>query len=151
MAVKKARSAYQLKVTLKGVRPPVWRRVVVPGRFDLEQLHGVIQIAMGWTNSHLHQFVFKVPLKPILPADVARWMCDEADVLDMAAIRGERVFSGLSFELDDIEDEAGVRLDELGLGERDRFRYEYDFGDGWDQSSREMTPDMALSNWPKVL
>lgn len=153
MAVKKARSAYQLKVTVKGVRPPVWRRIVVPGRFDLEELHWAIQIAMGWTNSHLHQFVFKVPPEPIRPTDVARWMSGAADALRMAAIRGERVFSDPSFELEDVEDEARVRLDELGLSERDKFLYEYDFGDDWDHDVlvEKITPFERGATYPRCL
>lgn len=46
----------QLKVTLDGIRPAIWRRVVVPSEITLTSLHHVIQAAMGWTNSHLHQF-----------------------------------------------------------------------------------------------
>ena len=52
----KADVIYQLKVTLNGVRPPIWRRVLVHGDTTLGQLHWVIQISMGWTNSHLHSF-----------------------------------------------------------------------------------------------
>lgn len=54
-----AAPVYQLKVTLLGVTPPVWRRVLVPGSIDLPKLHRLIQRAMGWTNSHLHKFEFK--------------------------------------------------------------------------------------------
>jgi hypothetical protein len=152
MAVKKARSAYQLKVTLKGMRPPVWRRVVVPGRFDLEELHWVIQIAMGWTNSHLHQFVFKVPREAPRPSDMSRWMAGEF-AIRLSAIRGERVFSDPSFELEDIEDEAKVSLDELSLSERDKFRYEYDFGDGWDHDVlvEKIAPIERSATYPRCL
>ena len=45
-----------LKVTLRGIRPPVWRRLWVPGRMTLGDLHHVIQAAMGWDNAHLHAF-----------------------------------------------------------------------------------------------
>ena len=34
----------------------IWRRVVVPARFTLRELHGVIQVAMGWEGIHLYQF-----------------------------------------------------------------------------------------------
>src|SRR5690606_16914052 len=47
---------YQFKVTLKDVKPPIWRRVQVPD-CTLGDLHEVLQIALGWTDSHLHQFV----------------------------------------------------------------------------------------------
>ena len=46
----------ELKITLKSSKPPIWRRVLVPDTFTLGDLHAVIQVAMGWTNSHLHSF-----------------------------------------------------------------------------------------------
>lgn len=48
---------YQLKITLKWSKPPIWRRVIVRADMTLDRLHNVIQIVMGWTNSHLHQFI----------------------------------------------------------------------------------------------
>jgi hypothetical protein len=45
-----------LKVTLRGVRPPIWRRLVVPGAMTLGDLHQAIQAAMGWEGDHLHAF-----------------------------------------------------------------------------------------------
>jgi hypothetical protein len=46
----------QLKVTLTGSKPPIWRRLTVPESITLERLHELIQIAFGWTDSHLHLF-----------------------------------------------------------------------------------------------
>ena len=51
-----ARVAVTLKVTLRGFKPPLWRRIVVPGTMALGGLHVAIQVAMGWTDSHLHAF-----------------------------------------------------------------------------------------------
>lgn len=48
--------AYQFKITLEGLEPPVWRRVVVPGGINLYELHRTIQLVMGWEDCHLHQF-----------------------------------------------------------------------------------------------
>jgi pRiA4b ORF-3-like protein len=45
----------QLKIQLADIRPPVWRRVLVPAEIDLGALHEVIQTACGWSNCHLHQ------------------------------------------------------------------------------------------------
>ena len=50
------RVVYQLKVILRDVRPPVWRRIQVWEDFTLGQLHRALQIAMGWEDCHLHQF-----------------------------------------------------------------------------------------------
>ena len=48
---------YELKLEMLEVEPLIWRRLLVPGSITLAQLHEVIQTAMGWTNSHLHEFI----------------------------------------------------------------------------------------------
>jgi hypothetical protein len=56
MAKKKLRlpqEINQLKVTLRNTRPPIWRRLLVPAGLTLEMLHDVLQVAMGWCDSHL--------------------------------------------------------------------------------------------------
>jgi hypothetical protein len=47
---------YQLKVTLLGTNPPIWRRLLVPANMTLAQLHDVLQAAMGWEDGHMHEF-----------------------------------------------------------------------------------------------
>lgn len=47
---------YQLKVTLLGAKPPIWRRLLVPATISLGELHFILQIAMGWENCHLFRF-----------------------------------------------------------------------------------------------
>lgn len=96
---------YQIKVTLRGTRPPVWRRLQVPGHLDLYGLHCVLQVAMGWTDSHLHQFT-----------DAKRTV----------------YYSRPDFELDDVEDETQVTLGEVAPRAKARLVYEYDFGDSWE-------------------
>lgn len=93
---------YQLKLTLKHIRPPIWRRVDVPSDIKLGKLHQVIQIAMGWNDSHMHAFV----------AGKAIYGTPDPEY-------GGRTLN-----------EAGVRLREI-VGEGDKLNYEYDFGDGW--------------------
>jgi len=94
---------YQLKVTLDGITPLIWRRLQVPASVSLKKLHGVLQTAMGWENSHLHQFEAR----------------DE--------IFGD---PDPEFGADNI-DEARVRLDKVLIRVKDTMHYEYDFGDGW--------------------
>lgn len=53
---KRAAEVYQLKVTLRGVRPPIWRRLLVRGDTTLRKLHDVLQVAMRWENYHMHAF-----------------------------------------------------------------------------------------------
>jgi hypothetical protein len=50
---------YAIKGTLLGTRPPIWRHFLVESNITLSQLHSTLQIVMGWTNSHLHQFIFQ--------------------------------------------------------------------------------------------
>jgi hypothetical protein len=97
-----AASACQLKVTLLDVRPPVWRRITVPATITLPDLHDAIQTAMGWTDSHLHEF------------EIGRIRYGRPDP-DFAS---------------DVRPEAGVRLLE-NVGEGERISYVYDFGDDW--------------------
>ena len=57
MGVRKALGRnYQMKITLKGIRPPIWRRVQVSATMRLAVFHNVIQTVFGWTDTHLHQF-----------------------------------------------------------------------------------------------
>ena len=48
--------AYQLKISLDRMRPPVWRRVLLPATATLAELHEVIQVVMEWDEDHLHAF-----------------------------------------------------------------------------------------------
>jgi hypothetical protein len=104
MNTKSLRSIYQLKVTLSGCRPVIWRRLRVASTDNLEDVHIAIQIAMGWTNSHLHEFV----------KDFNRYgMPDEDGMLD-------------------VQDETGFRLQQILKKEKDSLLYVYDYGDGWE-------------------
>lgn len=100
-------SIYQIKVTLKDARPPIWRRFQVPAGFSLHELHLILQEVMGWTNSHLHQFKI-----------------------------GEEYYGEPhpDFGYDDFEmkDASKVELSRVVQGEKTRFIYEYDFGDSWE-------------------
>jgi pRiA4b ORF-3-like protein len=93
---------YQLHIALRGIRPPVWRRVQVPGSFMLAKVHVTIQIVFGWTDTHLHKFY----------------------------IDGTAYGRPTDFD-EDILNEAKTTLAQ-SLGTRvERFMYVYDFGDDW--------------------
>jgi hypothetical protein len=51
--------SWQLRIDLLGVAPAVWRRIIVRETILLPQLHRVFQTALGWTNSHLHEFFIR--------------------------------------------------------------------------------------------
>lgn len=102
------REIYQLKIQLMGIRPPIWRRFHVLDSTSLDEFHIICQIVMGWTNSHLHQFI----------KDKTRYGIIDPD-FDM----------GWDGEL---ENEDEYTLKDLLSHERDQLIYEYDFGDGWE-------------------
>ena len=49
-------SIYQLKVTLRNIDPPIWRRIQIKSDLRLDKLHDLLQIVMGWEHQHLHGF-----------------------------------------------------------------------------------------------
>lgn len=53
---KKYSQVYQFKIALKGIKPPIWRRIQVPETYTFWDLHVAIQDAMGWIDYHLHEF-----------------------------------------------------------------------------------------------
>jgi len=62
----KSKQVYQFKITLKGTKPPIWRRIQVPATYSFYDLHVAIQDAMGWMDSHLHEFTVVHPTNPIV-------------------------------------------------------------------------------------
>ena len=100
---------YQFKITLIGSKPPIWRRIQVAD-CTLDKLHQHIQTAMGWTNSHLHQFEIK-----------GKRYGDPELIVD-------------GFDDSNCVDSTRTRISKIlpKTGKRFSFTYEYDFGDGWD-------------------
>ena len=103
-ATKSLRSIYQLKITLKGFRPPIWRRFLVASTVSLEDVHDILQMVMGWADSHMHEFS--------MGSD--RYGVPDGDFPS------------------DIQDEAKYRLDQVLTKAKDKLNYTYDFGDGWE-------------------
>ena len=99
-------SVYQLKITLNGSKPPIWRRIQVTDNTTLDKLHQTIQAVMGWGGYHLHQFI----------------------------VAGE--YYGRPHPDYDLEmhDDRKVRLSQVMFQEKDKLVYEYDFGDGWEHA-----------------
>lgn len=94
---------YQLKITLRDVKPPVWRRVLVKD-CTLAQLHDIIQTCMGWDGYHLHAF----------------------------EIGGEQYSAPDPDGMMESEDERKVKLSQVVNQGFKKFTYTYDFGDNWD-------------------
>ena len=125
---------HELKITLKGSKPPIWRRFAVPSDIPLKNLNYVIQIVMGWTNSHLHQFVvLNVKPKPS-PEEMRKLFRNEEWDKIEECMRRDRSWSDPRMEVDGAEDEKKAKLCELAPSVKSKFIYEYDFGDGWDHT-----------------
>lgn len=96
---------FQLKISLADIQPPIWRRIQVPGDISLLDLHFIFQTAMGWTNSHLHEFT-------IDGHDYGTLWEDDGDDRE-------------------VRNEEEYRLDQVIPASGFQFSYLYDFGDSW--------------------
>jgi Plasmid pRiA4b ORF-3-like protein len=97
-----ARNVHRLKVTLRGTKPPIWRRFEVPSDITLARLHAVIQLGFGWQDSHL--WVFETP--------AGRYGSYDPEL--------------------EISSAASKKLSAVADWPADKIRYEYDFGDSWE-------------------
>jgi hypothetical protein len=102
-------TVYQLKITILGIDPPIWRRILVPSGITFHKLHKIIQAAFGWQDYHLFDFHF---------GDVA------VHIPDPEYAPGE-LHGGIK-ELN----AKRTRIDAL-LSERKKCVYTYDYGDNW--------------------
>lgn len=123
-------TVYQFKITLVGSKPPIWRRIQVKDG-TLNELHEHIQTAMGWTNSHLHDFKI-----------------------------GSQLYSDSKLFDDDFGDSETLdstttRISEIVPPQKRKFRfyYEYDFGDGWEHEillEKSFEPEAGVA-YPRCL
>lgn len=60
--VKKYENVYQLRIDLKDIKPPIWRRIHVPENYTFWDLHVAIQNIMPWYGGHMHAFYVNKPL-----------------------------------------------------------------------------------------
>jgi hypothetical protein len=97
-------SVYQLKVTLRDSKSPIWRRIQVTSDIRLSMLHHVLQVVMGWEDAHLHQFI----------AHGIYYGTPNPD---------------FGFE---VQNEQYMSLQQVVSREKDKLIYEYDFGDSWE-------------------
>ena len=106
---------YQLKIVLKYMKPPVWRRVLVTGETMIGTLHEIVQIVMGWQNRHLYTFTVR-------GRDYG--IAHEGGLSFGGS--GELTFTG------EAHADQHRRLSEFVLQPGERFRYVYDLGDNWE-------------------
>jgi len=99
---------YQLRVWLREISPAIWRRLLVRSDSTIADLHYTLQIVMDWTDFHLHQFIIRGKRY-----GVSRVGCT--------------IFS---------DNARKVQLSDFSFRARERFLYEYDFGDLWQHEVR---------------
>jgi hypothetical protein len=104
---KDAGQAYQLKITLQRITPPVWRQVKVKD-CTLAKLHTIVQWCMGWHDCHVHQF----DIGSQTYGDPRQWF--------------DEIASGL-----EVGNERKVKLSQLARQGIEKFTYIYDLGDSW--------------------
>ena len=108
---KKFNQVYQFKITLKDIKPLIWRRIQVPKTYTFWDLHIAIQDSMGWFDSHLHEFEITNPLTGLktligIPGE---------DFVDYKVLPGWK-----------------IKIADYFLREKRSANYIYDFGDNWE-------------------
>jgi len=112
------KSIYQLKISLVGSRPLIWRRFLVSNDITFKKLHSIIQVVMGWYDYHLYEFII-----------------DGTSITDPETIAE-------SFDKDAIDCET-TKICEFIKYEKQKILYIYDFGDGWEHN---ITVEKILSD-----
>ena len=97
---------YHIRITIDKIAPPIWRLIAIPETFSLNKLHHIIQIAFGWTNSHLYCF----NQDDVPTTDPLLWG-DGTTLWDKK-----------------------VKIKDVLKKEGDKLPYEYDMGDSWKHS-----------------
>ncbi len=112
---------YQIKVTLTDLQPPIWRRIQVRSDTTLAELHRILQCTLGWTDTHLHQFIIQGE----------QYGASDEDQGESRKTRDERKYT----------------LSELVAGASVPFAYTYDFGDNWEhilEIEKTFPPDKSV-------
>jgi len=115
----------ELEIRLQGIEPAIWRRIIVPSSIPLDELHAVIQGAMGWQDQHLHMFEIAGQRYEIPESDE---MGPEPGYLD----------------------ERGSLLGEVVSRARE-FLYVYDFGDDWRHTIRAKFVEANTEPFPSCI
>src|ERR1700690_4012526 len=122
---KRAAPMLQLRLSVKDVKPEIWRKLLVSPNTTLERLHSILQVLMGWRNVHLYAFV--INKKRFSPPN----------------------------EIDDLGKGNSIqtRLSTVFARNAEPFTYEYDFGDGWEVEvhSESITDDFQENQLPECL
>src|SRR5262245_42809083 len=123
---------YEIKVTLKVVGPSIWRRIQVRNDTTLGALHAVIQLAMGWGDSHQHHFIVgKSPNLRLIGAPIP--------------------YEGDDLPVEENEDQ--IVISTVLSATKPKIVYEYDFGDSWEHEVvlEKILDGEARANYPRCI
>jgi len=93
----------QLKIELADIKPRIWRRFIASDSISFHKLHEIIQFIMGWGNYHLYEF-------------------------DIGGVKVGLIDEDADYELKDAKK---IKLSNYLRDSKQKFKYMYDFGDGW--------------------
>ncbi len=124
------KNVFQFKIMLREIKPLIWRRILVPETYSFWDLHVAIQNAMGWTDSHLHEFEIINPDTKVI------------DRISFDLEKDANVLSGLERKLVYyFSDKNTVSV------------YLYDFGDGWEHEIvlEKILPRLPEKKYPQIV
>lgn len=118
---------YGIHVSLREIQPLIWRRIELSSKTTLKQFHRILQIAMGWEDYHLHEYI----------VDGRRYGTPDPTY----------------DELGEVVRESGVRLEAVLPSEKSEILYVYDFGDYWQHVIRLETifPSEPGIRYPRIV
>lgn len=133
MSKQNPKNIYEFKITLKEIKPKIWRKIQVPQTYNFWDLHVAIQDAMGWEDYHLHQFNMG---DPKTGEKVSIGIPDEDGIVDYHIIPG-----------------AEAEISKYFLSPKDKALYEYDFGDGWEHEVvlEKILPAESGAKYPRCI
>jgi hypothetical protein len=111
---KKFEKVYQFKITLKGIKPPIWRRIQVPETYSFWGLHVAVQDVLGWLDYHLHHFEIINPRTGTI---------EEIGIPDEEGWGGIKILPGWNRKISKYFSEHSKKA-----------KYIYDYGDDWEHN-----------------
>lgn len=122
--------AVQLRIDLKGSKPAIWRRVMIPAYYTFAQLHDILQILFGWKDQHMYEFyisALQLRLRSEIEEDIEIYADKKQQIKEASQVKLENLQEGI------------------------RFTYLYDFGDCWVHNIKVEKILMQDSYYPKLL
>lgn len=156
----------QLRISLNGIKPKIWRKFLVENSISFKKLHKIIQTVMGWEDCHLYEFC--VNGERITPEDEGfnmaeasfRSLHNSQDFLefmkqqDMSNRHAILDTDKVNAMMDNIRKNKpkqifsiNTKISELLKSEGQKFEYLYDFGDNWEHSiviEKIMEKDLSI-------